>query len=61
MRLPNDGSYSVRIRRLGLVVAWNDTYVATNWGHNVEEWNSNLSYYLANYKSKAWVGLDGLE
>jgi glycosyltransferase involved in cell wall biosynthesis len=60
-RMPNDSGYSARIHGLGLVVAWNDTYVATNWGHNVEEWNSNLSYYLASYENKAWLGVDGLE
>lgn len=60
-RWPNDGAFSAQVRERGFLVAWNDTYVATNWGHNLAEWQRDLPYYLAGYAAKRWVGTAGLE
>lgn len=60
-RWPNDAAFSAEIRARGRTVAWNDSYVATNWGHNVAEWNRELGYYLESYAAKNWVGISGLE
>jgi hypothetical protein len=60
-RWPNDVSFSAQVRGRGYAVAWNDTYVATNLGHNISEWEKDLPYYLAGYAAKSWVGIAGLE
>jgi hypothetical protein len=59
-RWPNDGAFSSEIRNRGALVAWNDRYVATNWGHNIEQWREDPGYYLEAYRRKRWIGLDGL-
>ena len=59
-RWPNDGAFSSEIRSRGALVAWNDRYVATNWGHNIEQWREDPGYYLEAYRRKRWIGLDGL-
>ena len=60
-RWPDDAAFSAHIQAHGYMVAWNDSYVAANWGHNVAEWNRELSYYLESYAVKTWVGINGLE
>jgi hypothetical protein len=60
-RWPNDALFSRQVHELGYEVAWNDRYVATNWGHNVLEWNTDIDYYLGSYAAKSWVGVEGLE
>ena len=60
-RWPDDAAFSARIQAQGRLVAWNDSYAATNWGHNVAEWNRELPYYLESYAAKPWVGIGGLE
>jgi glycosyltransferase involved in cell wall biosynthesis len=60
-RWPNDANFSSQVRRSGFAVAWNDSYVATNLGHNISELEGNLPYYLAGYAAKRWVGIRGFE
>ena len=43
------------------MVAWNDKYLVNNLGHNVEEFKTDLQYYIANYEAKNWLGLDGFK
>jgi glycosyltransferase involved in cell wall biosynthesis len=59
VRFPADGHFSADVKSLGYQVAWNDRYVAINWGHNIEEMTRRLPYYLANYRAKDWFGLEG--
>jgi hypothetical protein len=61
LRWPDDGRFSADVKAAGYLVAWNDRHVVTNWGHNVAEWSGRLDYYLADFGSKPWVGLDGFE
>jgi glycosyltransferase involved in cell wall biosynthesis len=61
LRWPDDGRFSTDVKAAGYLVAWNDRHVVTNWGHNVGEWSYRLDYYLADFGSKPWVGLEGLE
>jgi hypothetical protein len=61
LRWPDDGRFSTDVKAAGFMVAWNDRQVVTNWGHNVAEWSNALDYYLADFGSKPWVGLAGLE
>ncbi|WP_059041715.1 glycosyltransferase family 2 protein [Paenibacillus rubinfantis] len=60
-RFPADGQFSGDVRRLGWYVAWNDRYLVTNWGHNIQEFEKNLEYYLSNYKAKTWFSIEGLK
>lgn len=57
---PADGLFSADVRRLGWKVAWNDKYLATNWGHNIVELQKDLQYYMENYSSKK-LGLAGFK
>ncbi|WP_171016834.1 glycosyltransferase family 2 protein [Pseudalkalibacillus caeni] len=50
--LPKDRHFSIQIKKLGWRVAWNDRYVATNWGHNIKSFQENPDYYVQNYNSK---------
>jgi len=61
LRWPDDGRFSTDVKAAGYLVAWNDRHVVTNWGHNVAEWSRRIGYYLADFGSKPWVGLEGLE
>lgn len=47
------------MKNLGYLVAWNDRYVAVNWGHNVNEFKRDVNYYINNYGAKPWLGVDG--
>lgn len=58
-RFPNDGAFSSEVKDLGYLVAWNDKYVAVNWGCNIEEFSGNVAYYVQNYKDKPWLGVQG--
>jgi glycosyltransferase involved in cell wall biosynthesis len=60
-RFPFDWQFSNDVRVAGYEVAFNDRYVVRNWGHNVEEMAGRVSYYLQNYGSKSWVGVDGFK
>jgi glycosyltransferase involved in cell wall biosynthesis len=59
-RLPGDLAASRFVHDLGYWVAWNDRYTVINWGHNVQEWQEHLAYYLDNYRAKPWLGAEGL-
>lgn len=58
-RFPSDGEFSSDVRKMGWYVAWNDRYLATNWGHNIIEFQKNLNYYIENYRAKTWFSIDG--
>ena len=58
-RLPADRAASQFVHQLGYWVAWNDTYTVINWGHNVLEMQEHVDYYVDNYQSKLFMGLDG--
>jgi len=58
-RFPYDGIFSFDVRNLGYKVAWNDRYVAINWGHNIREFLNDPAYYIEDYRAKEWFGLDG--
>lgn len=60
VKLPDDFAASEYVRQSGQWVAWNDKYVVINWGHNVEEWQRNLDYYVENYLAKTWLGTEGM-
>jgi glycosyltransferase involved in cell wall biosynthesis len=60
VKLPDDFSASEFVRRDGYWVAWNDRYTVINWGHNLEEWQRNVDYYVNNYNAKTWLGAEGL-
>lgn len=60
-RWPDDSSFSAAVRELGYLVAWNDRYLATNWGHNIAEWSSDPEYYIQSHASKSWVGVAGMD
>lgn len=49
---PADYNFSQAVKNLGWQVAWNDKYLAKNWGHNIEQFKKNIEYYLENYKIK---------
>lgn len=57
---PDDGRLSVDVRSLGLSVAWAHKYLASNLGHMGREIEEHPDYYLENYRSKQWLGVDGL-
>ena len=61
IKFPADGKFSKRIRELGYWVAWNDKYTIINWGHNVQEWQNNLEYYIKNYESKGNIGIEEMK
>ena len=58
---PDDASFSDEVRNRGFIVAYNDKYVIINWGHNIRELKKELTYYIENYKSKVWFGIDGFK
>ncbi|MGD0854886.1 MAG: glycosyltransferase [Dehalococcoidia bacterium] len=58
---PDDASFSDEVRNRGFIVAYNDKYVIINWGHNIRELKKELPYYIENYKSKVWFGIDGFK
>ena len=60
-KFPNDRAFSRAVKSHGYQVAWNDHSTVINWGHNVEEWIDNLEYYISNYKSKPWIGINGFK
>ncbi|MCK4257690.1 MAG: glycosyltransferase [Halanaerobiales bacterium] len=49
---PNDRAFSIAVKNLGYLVAWNDEYLVVNNGHQIDEIRKNLSYYIKNYKVK---------
>ena len=61
IKFPADLKFSQRIRELGYWVAWNDKYTVINWGHNVQEWQNNLEYYIKNYESKDNIGIEEMK
>jgi glycosyltransferase involved in cell wall biosynthesis len=60
-KFPADGRFSSEVRRLGYGVAWSDRYLAVNWGHRIEEMQRDAAYYVENYASKPWLGVEGWE
>ncbi|MGM0876116.1 MAG: hypothetical protein ACQEWV_15395 [Bacillota bacterium] len=59
-RFPADRKFSAHVKKLGWDVAWNDKYLATNWGHNIIEYQKDVDYYIKNYSRKA-LGLAGFK
>ncbi|WP_332694834.1 glycosyltransferase family 2 protein [Halalkalibacter lacteus] len=51
-RFPADSLFSMGVKKMGYKVAWNDRYLATNWGHNIEEYQKEVDYYISNYTTK---------
>lgn len=58
-KFPADHAFSLDVKALGYLVAWNDRYVVVNWGHNIREMAANPAYYVENYSAKPWLGLEG--
>jgi glycosyltransferase involved in cell wall biosynthesis len=58
--LPDDGRLSAEIRGLGMWVAWAHKYLVRNLGHMGDEIEVRPQYYLENYRSKWWFGIEGL-
>jgi predicted O-methyltransferase YrrM len=56
---PDDGRLSAEIRGLGLWVAWAHKYLVRNLGHMGDEMEARPEYYLENYRSKDWYGIEG--
>jgi hypothetical protein len=59
-QFPADGEFSNMVKQMGYWVAWNDKYVVINHGHNVAEWQQHPDYYVENYRSKSWLGENGM-
>ena len=60
-RFPTDYEFSMKIKKNGFLVAWNDKYTVFNFGHFIDEWKNNLTYYLENYKAKPKKGIIGMK
>lgn len=58
---PADGRLSIDIRSLGMWVAWAHRYLVSNLGHMGGEIENHPEYYLENYRSKEWLGIEGLQ
>ena len=58
---PDDHAFSNDVKALGYRVAWNDSYVVINWGHNVTEMARRLSYYMNNAEGKQYLGVPRLK
>ncbi|AZO93204.1 glycosyltransferase family 2 protein [Halocella sp. SP3-1] len=52
VRFPDDYSFSQEVMKAGYIVAWNDEYLVTNYGHLIDEIKNNLAYYVRDYKAK---------
>ena len=59
-KFPDDGRLSHEVQGLGLWSAWARKYIVRNLGHMGSEMESRPEYYLENYRSKDWVGIEGL-
>lgn len=59
IRFPRDYEFSMNVKKMGYVVAWNDRNVVFNWGHNIQEFVRDPDYYIANREAKPRRG--GLE
>lgn len=57
---PDDAKLSSDVRAMGLWSAWAQKYLVRNLGHMGGEIERRPDYYLENYRSKAWLGIDGL-
>jgi len=58
---PADGLLSIDVRSLGMWVAWAHRYLVSNLGHMGREIESYPEYYTENYRSKEWLGIEGLQ
>jgi len=59
-RFPADYMFSMKIKKNGFLVAWNDKYTVINWGFNIDEWKDNIEYYIENFKAKPLKGVVGM-
>jgi glycosyltransferase involved in cell wall biosynthesis len=59
-KFPDDLAASMFVKEAGYWVAWNDRFVARNWGFRAEEWQSNPRYYIEDYQAKPWLGRAGM-
>ncbi|HEX8986105.1 MAG TPA: class I SAM-dependent methyltransferase [Bryobacteraceae bacterium] len=59
-KFPDDGRLSHDVQSLGLWSAWAHKYMVRNLGHMGDEIESRPEYYLENYRSKGWLGIEGL-
>lgn len=60
-KFPNDSAFSQAVKCAGYLVAWTDKTLVINHGHQIDEYRNNLSYYIENYKSKPWLGIQGFK
>jgi predicted O-methyltransferase YrrM len=59
-RFPADNKLSADVKERGRMVAWAPRYLVRNLGHSVDELRKRSDYYGQNYRSKPWLGEDGL-
>ncbi|QGQ44723.1 glycosyltransferase [Metabacillus sediminilitoris] len=52
-KLPADAAFSAGVKRMGYFAAWNDRYLAKNWGHNITQFQKEIDYYVKNYSVKS--------
>lgn len=52
VKFPDDYSFSQQVIKAGYMVAWNDHYLVTNFGHLIDEIKNNFVYYIRDYKAK---------
>jgi glycosyltransferase involved in cell wall biosynthesis len=50
-----DGPFSMKIRQLGLLIAWSDEELAINLGHSPEEFARDPDYYIRGYRLKLFT------
>lgn len=59
-KFPNDYAFSKAVKEVGYLVARPDETVVINHGHQIDEYKRNISYYIENYRSKPWLGIQCL-
>lgn len=58
---PSDIKLSEDIKKLGYIVAWAKYNLVKNLGHSEYEFKHRTHYYIENYKSKSWLGVNGFK
>lgn len=59
-KFPNDYAFSKAVKSAGYLVARPDETLVINHGHQIDEYRKNITYYVENYKSKPWLGIECL-
>jgi predicted O-methyltransferase YrrM len=57
--LPDDAKLSTDVKNAGYWCALSDRNYTRNLGHEIEEFDRDPDYYVKNYSSKPWLGVDG--